>query len=324
MEKGIRLVLKRCIAPSDRWYWAVLLGNGHVWATSKQSFESASLCAADVVSNGLPEIDSAEAARATSESADNGCCRECGMQIDKSLPYYHPYAACLMYKACNDNEVVQANLDAAIAHGAMLALESCKEAESQCYASLSLELIRPNSLYEGIETLRDRLSVAEAGQRRFDALSKLGVTQFAELRDKSASTGVPLEQLVDEMTAVQTRKAEAVLPDTTKWVGMESPTFESDGSPTEETLAAIVRWQPDFEQAEPWAKLIQFCREAWNMDYGTIREEQGKVGGTVWCFVTGGWSDNESIQFAMNENWLFRAMCWQESHRGGTVKYKFR
>jgi hypothetical protein len=30
---------------------------------------------------------------------------------------YHPYAACLMFKACGDGSVVRANLDAVLAEG---------------------------------------------------------------------------------------------------------------------------------------------------------------------------------------------------------------
>ena len=31
---------------------------------------------------------------------------------------YHPYAACLMFRGCNDGDLVTANLDAVRAHGA--------------------------------------------------------------------------------------------------------------------------------------------------------------------------------------------------------------
>ena len=48
------------------------------------------------------------------------CC-ECGMQTE--IVEYHPYAACLMFKACHDSETVQANLDSVIAHGYQLAYQ---------------------------------------------------------------------------------------------------------------------------------------------------------------------------------------------------------
>ena len=42
-------------------------------------------------------------------------CKECGMPVEAGE--YHPYAACLMFKACHDSSVVQANLDAVVNHG---------------------------------------------------------------------------------------------------------------------------------------------------------------------------------------------------------------
>lgn len=36
---------------------------------------------------------------------------------------YHPYAACLMFKACHDSEVVRANLDSVVAHGVQIEVE---------------------------------------------------------------------------------------------------------------------------------------------------------------------------------------------------------
>ena len=49
-------------------------------------------------------------------------CKECGMPV--TTGEYHPYAACLMFKSCHDNEIVQANLDAVQAHGYQLAIDS--------------------------------------------------------------------------------------------------------------------------------------------------------------------------------------------------------
>ena len=43
-------------------------------------------------------------------------CGECGMMVEPHE--YHPYAACLMFKACNSSESVRLNLEAVRAHGA--------------------------------------------------------------------------------------------------------------------------------------------------------------------------------------------------------------
>ena len=37
-------------------------------------------------------------------------CAECGMSVETNE--YHPYAACLMFKACRDSSIVRENLNA--------------------------------------------------------------------------------------------------------------------------------------------------------------------------------------------------------------------
>lgn len=99
------------------------------------------------------------------------------------------------------------------------------------------------------------------------------------------------------------------------------PTFDSCGYPTDETLDAIRNWQPNFSVTYPWADLIRFCRETWNMDYGAIFDEVDEDGDALLCLVTGGWSGNEMAESAMMENWMFSAMHWHSSYRGGLVKF---
>lgn len=43
-------------------------------------------------------------------------CHGCGMPVEGPQEY-HPHAACLMFQACHDSRVVQANLQAAILYG---------------------------------------------------------------------------------------------------------------------------------------------------------------------------------------------------------------
>lgn len=116
------------------------------------------------------------------------------------------------------------------------------------------------------------------------------------------------------------------MPPVVKGEPMVSPTFDSDGDPTDETLAAIEGWQFDSnkEGGDPWANFVEFVKEAWNMDYGTIREEVDEDSKTLLCFVTGGWSANEAVQGAMMSNMMFRVMRWHSSYRGGLVKYAAR
>ena len=39
-------------------------------------------------------------------------------------------------------------------------------------------------------------------------------------------------------------------------------------------------------------------------------------------YHTGGWSGNEDVIAALRQNWLFWAMCWQKSTRGGHFYFK--
>lgn len=41
----------------------------------------------------------------------NNICQDCGMVV-RTPTEYHPYAACLMFKACHDGDTVRANLEA--------------------------------------------------------------------------------------------------------------------------------------------------------------------------------------------------------------------
>lgn len=50
-------------------------------------------------------------------------CAECGFVLD-SPSEYHPYAACLMYKACKDETTVRENLKAVMGHVQMDPLDT--------------------------------------------------------------------------------------------------------------------------------------------------------------------------------------------------------
>ena len=97
---------------------------------------------------------------------------------------------------------------------------------------------------------------------------------------------------------------------------MKEPTFDKDGYPTEETLRTIREWKiKDMESAR---ELINFCRGMWYWPklapYKNGRYE----------FHTGGWSGNESIIEAMQDNHLFWLLCWLESRRGGHYKFDLK
>lgn len=52
----------------------------------------------------------------TAEQISDMWCAECGMTMEKPGEY-HPYAACLMFKACHSSTTVRANLSAVVEYG---------------------------------------------------------------------------------------------------------------------------------------------------------------------------------------------------------------
>ena len=95
---------------------------------------------------------------------------------------------------------------------------------------------------------------------------------------------------------------------------MKQPTFDKDGYPTEETLRIIREWK--IESKKNTVRLLTFCVNAWNWKpYGITAKDSG------YEFHVGGWSGNEDIISAMQDNRLFWSLCWQASRRGGHYKF---
>ena len=87
--------------------------------------------------------------------------------------------------------------------------------------------------------------------------------------------------------------------------------LDGNGYPTELTLKRIREWP-----CEHTAELLEYVRSLWTYkDYAT---KQGKR----YRFATGGWSGNEDLIAALQENYLFWALCWQLSARGGLHIFK--
>jgi hypothetical protein len=65
--------------------------------------------------------------------------------------------------------------------------------------------------------------------------------------------------------------------------------------------------------------LMEFCRKAWKWEtYFNIKEDENESSKTLICEIsTGGWSGNESIIGALQDNMMFWMMCWEQSRRGG-------
>lgn len=96
--------------------------------------------------------------------------------------------------------------------------------------------------------------------------------------------------------------------------------LNGDGYPTEEALIRI-------RQAAP-RDVIAAILDAWNHTYGSANtnlsaSEERVAGRGLWksCeflrLATGGWSGNEDVIAAYEENWLARGLTWRLSAAGG-------
>lgn len=89
------------------------------------------------------------------------------------------------------------------------------------------------------------------------------------------------------------------------------PNFDSSGYPTDDTLDTIKSW------AYPFDGFWNFVKSAWNCRYGKIAENDRLV-----KLITGGWSGNEDIIAALQDNNFFWTLYWQASVRGGLEVFK--
>jgi len=91
---------------------------------------------------------------------------------------------------------------------------------------------------------------------------------------------------------------------------MTHPQFDSNEYPTEETLKAIKEWNHPFDGFE------EFLTEAFN-GYGRVWREKGLLN-----IATGGWSGNEDMIGALQDNFIFWTIHWEASRRGGLFQFK--
>ena len=87
--------------------------------------------------------------------------------------------------------------------------------------------------------------------------------------------------------------------------------LDGDGYPTEACLAHIRKWE-----GHDWRDLLEFICSVWHWG-----ESMYKWRGKTLPISTGGWSGNEEVIDALQQNTMFWACCWQESKRGGGYKF---
>ena len=87
--------------------------------------------------------------------------------------------------------------------------------------------------------------------------------------------------------------------------------MDEHGYPDKNELETIKNWQ----MQDGWHELMKYVRERWAYsDY--FRSE-----GNTYFLSTAGWSGNEDLIQALNENFMFWSICWQSSRRGGHYEF---
>lgn len=87
--------------------------------------------------------------------------------------------------------------------------------------------------------------------------------------------------------------------------------LDDEGYPTEEFLEELKAWDP-----KNFGSLMETVGKAWRFESGFR-----PCGARTWELATGGWSGNESIIHALQDNFMFWSLCWQESKRGGYYRF---
>ena len=95
---------------------------------------------------------------------------------------------------------------------------------------------------------------------------------------------------------------------------MLTPKFDMDGYPTDETLETIRKWPVTC--IEDCEQLLKYCSKCWKYHKYTYKEDE------YYIFHIGGWSGNENVIEAMEENRAFWAIAWYGSARGGHYSFK--
>lgn len=110
-------------------------------------------------------------------------------------------------------------------------------------------------------------------------------------------------------------------PEVERWAYLPHPALASsqtngvqllddDGYPTQAALLLLKTW--NWNDPRGWLAL---AKELWSYpDRFNLVEEAGRV---EYLLSTGGWSGNESVIRAMQENFLLWSSCWVSSARGG-------
>ena len=100
-----------------------------------------------------------------------------------------------------------------------------------------------------------------------------------------------------------------------------------DGYPTEATLSSIAKAEPQAdENCHEWA--LRLLRDVFAIWWGGedmwLKHKFGEPGIVTLSVSTGGWSGNEDLIRALQENFYFWQTAWRCSERGGHYEFEFQ
>ena len=100
----------------------------------------------------------------------------------------------------------------------------------------------------------------------------------------------------------------------------------SDGYPSDEELETVRTWP--VRSAADLTAAFEYVHRRWNWtDWGwhrashRRREYRGAHLRRAYRISTGGWSGNESLIGAMQDNWMLWALTWRSSRVGGHYEF---
>lgn len=90
---------------------------------------------------------------------------------------------------------------------------------------------------------------------------------------------------------------------------------DSDGYPIQKELDTVASWS----HTRGFPELMEFVHTLWwNPKWGWTQE------GDTYKISTGGWSGNEDLIGALQDNTLFWVCCWRASYRGGHYEFEVK
>ena len=96
--------------------------------------------------------------------------------------------------------------------------------------------------------------------------------------------------------------------------------MDKDGYPEDSELDKIEKW--DINSWESLFSLIEYIKDRWKYANVGFFDMKGKTSFQL-RLSTAGWSGNESIMRALQENLVFWMIGWIKSERGGHYYFRF-